>query len=200
MLATALVWRHAVRRFVLPCPTRFAWALENPVMERVAGSAALLDRAEVRRGMRVLDAGCGPGRLTIPAARQVGEAGEVIGVDSQAGMLRMLEERLQQHHVTNVRLRHGELGGGTIEPGHYDRVLLVTVLGEIRDRRAALVELATALKPGGLLSITEVRLDPHYQRPRVVRRLAAEAGLEPAGFFGGLLAYTANFAKPEPAA
>jgi len=41
---------------------------------------------ELEPGMAVLDAGCGPGRLAIPIARQVGPQGEVVAMDIQAGM------------------------------------------------------------------------------------------------------------------
>lgn len=42
--------------------------------------------------MRVLDAGCGPGRLTIPLARQVGPTGEVVALDVQQGMLKRVRK------------------------------------------------------------------------------------------------------------
>ena len=56
---------------------------------------------------------------------------------------------------------------------NFDRALLVTVLGEIPDRDAALRAIFDALKPGGILSITEILRDPHYQRRTTVLRLAA---------------------------
>lgn len=195
LLGASVVWRYAVRRFPLPCPSWLAWTLETPFMELAAGSATILARAAVGPGMRVLDAGCGAGRLTLPAADRVGASGEVVALDVQPGMLEMVEKRVGASGATNVRPRQGRLGEGVVEPSHYDRILLVTVLGEAADRRAVLDELATALKPGGILSITEILLDPHYQRPGTVRRLALEAGLSPAGFFGSVLAYTANFTK-----
>ncbi len=50
--------------------------------------------------------------------------------------------------------------------------MLVSVLGEIPHQVAALQELYAALKPGGILSITEVIFDPHFQsRERVGRFL-----------------------------
>jgi len=41
--------------------------------------------------------------------------------------------------------------------------VLVTVLGEVPDREAALREIFDALKPGGILSVTEIIFDPHFQ-------------------------------------
>ena len=65
-------------------------------------------------------------------------------------MLRKLERRLEAEEVTNVRPPWGELGEGVMEEGSFDRVLLVMVLGEVRDRAAALRQLhaARSMPPG----------------------------------------------------
>lgn len=53
----------------------------EPAVRRLPGGV-LLDRLDLAPapGMRVLDAGCGPGRLAIPAARRVGPGGEVVAL------------------------------------------------------------------------------------------------------------------------
>ena len=61
-----VIWRLVSRRRSLPCPYWLIPLLENPYMNAVAGSALLLDRAQVSQGMKVLDVGCGPGRITLP--------------------------------------------------------------------------------------------------------------------------------------
>lgn len=77
--------------------------------------------------------------------------------------------------------------------------MLVTVLGEIPDREAALRTIFAALKPGGLLSVTEIVFDPHFQSRATVTRLACAAGLEERAFYGNRLAYTLNLRKPDVA-
>jgi len=77
-----------------------------------------------------------------------------------------------------------------------DRALLVTVLGEIPDREGALGSIFAALKPGGVLSITEIVFDPHFQRRATVSRLAREAGFVEKAFFGNRIAYTLHLSKP----
>jgi len=73
---------------------------------------------------------------------------------------------------------------------------LVTVLGEIPDQQAALAEIFDSLKPGGLLSITEVIADPDFQRREHVRQLAEAVGLVEQAFFGNSISYTIDFKKP----
>ena len=72
----------------------------------------------------------------------------------------------------------------------------MTVLGEIPDRESALKEIHSALKPGGILSVTEVIFDPHFQRRESVLRLAQAAGFRERNFFGRSLAYTLHLEKP----
>jgi ubiquinone/menaquinone biosynthesis C-methylase UbiE len=192
--AAFLFWRRQKRN--LPCPSSLSFLLENPFMNRVAGAELLLDRAGVAAGMRILDAGCGPGRITLPAARRVGPTGEVVGLDIQAAMLQRTREKLAAQNVTNVRLLQAGIGEGKTEASAFDRALLVTVLGEIPDKAAALREIYAALKPGGVLSITEVFPDPDIQTPGEIRRLGMVTGFEIGEQMGRFPAYTINLLKP----
>lgn len=196
-LAGLLYWRFAVRRRTLPCPFWLSWLLENPFMNTVAGADTILDRLAVEPGMTVLDVGCGPGRLTVPAARRVGPEGCVTALDIQPEMLERTQRKLDAAELSNVQLVHSGAGDGKINRDTFDRALLVTVLGEIPDRKAALAEIFHALKPGGILSVTEVLPDPHFQTPTAIRRLASEVGFEEQAFFGSSPAFTIHLQKPD---
>lgn len=176
-------------------PPALTFLFENPVAEAFVGAELLIERLNPAPGMRILDAGCGPGRLTVPLARAVGEDGEVIAIDGQLAMLAKLEERLKERGVANVRPLLVHLGEGELKEGHFDRILLPMVLGEVRDRRAAMRELHAALRPGGVLSVTEVFGDPDYRRAGTVLREAEAAGFRLVDRFGGFPAYTLNLEK-----
>lgn len=191
-------WRWAVRRRELPCPAWLAWTLESPITETFASSRRILDRLALAPGMRVLDVGAGPGRLAIPAAQQVAPHGEVVALDMQSGMLEQLRARAAARGLTNLRTIQRPIGPGVLQPNTFDRALLVLVLGEIPDREAALREIFTALKPDGILSVTEMLPDPHYQRRATVRRLAEAAGFQLDRSYGNWVAFTLHFVKPRP--
>lgn len=189
----ALVLRQRWRPIMHPPPLTFLF--ENPLAETFVGADLLVRRLDIAPGMRVLDAGCGPGRLTVPLAEAVGVEGEVAAVDAQPPMLRKLEVRLKSRGITNVKLLRATLGEDELTDGDFDRIALPMVLGEARDRRATLRELYAALKPGGKLSVTEVFGDPDYRRPATVRREVEGAGFILAERFGRFPAYTLNFEK-----
>src|SRR5215472_14125874 len=136
-----------------PFPASMAWLLDNPVSRIQAGR--LLRRLPIRPGMRVLDLGCGPGRLTIPIAHRVGEDGEVLAVDLQPAMLSIVERRATGQGLRNVRTLQAAAGDGDLGADGYDLALLATVLGEVPAgrRAAAIAQLARALRPGGALAV-----------------------------------------------
>ena len=193
----ATIWRLASRRQSLPCPVWLRWLVEldNP-FTKTNRARFIVDTLALSNGMTVLDAGCGPGRLTVPLARSVGSAGRIVALDIQPGMLARARTRTEAAGFTNVEFVTAALGDGNLPANHFDRVVLVTVLGEIPNRAAAIAELFCALKPGGILAIVEVIFDPHFQTRKSVTGVAVSTGFHERAFFGHSLAYVIHFEKP----
>ena len=193
----AIIWRFSSLQSSIPCPTWLSGLVEldNPFLKNNS-ARQIIQHLALEPGMKVLDFGCGPGRLTIPVAKQIGPTGEVTAFDIQPGMLQRVRDKAQAEHLDNIQFIQGGAGEGKLEHKQYDRVLLVTVLGEIPDQKAALAEIFECLKPGGILSVTEVIADPHFQRRASVTRLAKSVGLVEKAFFGNRISFTINFEKP----
>ena len=196
-LLIAFVWRFASNRRSIPCPVWLRWLVEldNPFTETNRANI-IVGHLGLQPGMKVLDFGCGPGRLTIPLAEKVGPQGEMVAVDIQPGMLSRAQEKAQAANLKNIQFIQAASGEGRLERNQFDRAVLVTVLGEIPDRGAALKEIFEAIKPGGILSVTEVIFDPHFQSREAVLRFASEVGFREKGFFGKKLAFTLHLEKP----
>lgn len=199
-LAIFLAWRYGSRLARFPCPAWLAWTVEsdNP-FGRAARSEGLIQAAGLCPGMDVLDAGCGPGRVTVPAAQAVLPGGDVVALDVQAAMLRRVQSKVAAAGLTNVQFMQAGLGEGNLTADRFDRAFLITVLGEIPDRRAALAEIFKALKPGGRLTVGEVLFDPHFQSRGIVAKLAASVGFREGAFAGVWYAYSLNLEKPSSA-
>jgi ubiquinone/menaquinone biosynthesis C-methylase UbiE len=189
-------WRWASRVWSLPCPTLLAWVLDSRFYERITGTEVTLRRMGLRPGQRVLEVGPGPGRLLVPAAQRVLPGGEAVGIDIQPGMVERLKERARRAQVSNLTALLGDATQPVVAEASFDLAFLVTTLGEIPDRAAVLAQCLRALKPGGVLSITEMFPDPHYQSRSTVKRLAEEAGFRLQSLQGGWWLFTANFVKP----
>lgn len=196
-LLVVIIWRYASRRKSLPCPVwlRFLVELENP-FTKVNRADIIIQNLDVHAGMKILDIGCGTGRLTIPLAEQVGPEGEVVAIDIQSGMLRRAQEKAKVLNLSNIKFLQIRMGEDKLEKNQSDRALLVTVLGEIQHREVALKEIYDALKPGGILSITEIVFDPHFQSHKTVTKIASAIGFQEKKFYGNRFSYTLNFEKP----
>lgn len=197
ILVVFATWRLASRRQSLPCPVWLRWLVEldNP-FTKTNRAAVIIEHLDLVPGMTVLDMGCGPGRVTVPVAEKVEKRGRVVAVDIQAGMLRRAEAKAKKAGLSNIRFVQAGAGEGKLERDSFDRALLVTVLGEIPDRDAAMKEIFDVLKPGGVLSITEIIFDPHFQRRSTVTQIAERIGFREKRFFGNAIAYTLHFEKP----
>src|SRR5262249_59394792 len=76
--------------------------LMQPLTERVFHAAG------ITTGMRVLDIGCGMGDVSFLVADFVGPHGSVVGVDLDAAVLRMADQRRAARGLTNVSFREGD--------------------------------------------------------------------------------------------
>src|SRR5690625_8018161 len=88
VLLLTVGWRLMSTRHRLPCPAWLHWfvELDNP-LARTNRAAFMVEALGLERGMKVLDAGYGPGRGTAPLARGAGPSGRVLAVATQPGML-----------------------------------------------------------------------------------------------------------------
>lgn len=189
-------WRWASRVWSLPCPSLVGWALESPFYFRITRTETTLERIGLKPGQRVLEIGPGPGRLLIPAAHKVLPGGEVVGIDIQPGMIERLKDRAKSNNISNLTAILGDATRPIVAEASFDVAFLVTTLGEIPDRAAAIAQCFHALKSGGVLSISEMLPDPHYQSKSTVKRLAEAAGFQLQSIVGGMWLFTANFVKP----
>lgn len=197
LVAVSLGWRYASRRWTLPCPSLFSFAVDDGFFGWFLQTKQTLDRIGFAPGMTVVEIGPGAGRLLLKAARRVLPGGTAIGVELQEGMLAKIRAKLQTNDPGNVTLIHADAREAVLPPTSADLIYLCTVLGEIPDQATALAHCVRALKPGGRLSITEIIFDPHYVARKRLDALASAAGLEFDSASGTWRTYTANYRKPD---
>lgn len=194
-------WRLLSKYYVIPCHSIFKKLIEreNPFFKN-SHASVIVSHLQLFPKIKILEAGCGPGRLTIPLAKAVTPfEGNVVALDIQKSMLDEVRTKVEKANLSNVGYFQAELGQGKIPKDAYDLVLLINVLGEIpeKGRITALKELYDALKPGGILSISEMICDPHFQTKQKVVIWAETVGFVKKNVFGGSFSYTMHLEKPQ---
>jgi predicted methyltransferase len=119
--------------------------------------AKVLHAVGLRPGMTVLDFGCGPGGFSLAASRLVGPEGLVYAVDIQPLALESVRRAALRRGLGNVRPLPGERVGEVPEAS-VDVALLYDVLHirpDAASMRAVLTTIRRALKPAGLLSVSD---------------------------------------------
>ncbi len=118
----------------------------------------------LRPGLRILDAGCGPGTISLGLAEAVAP-GEMHGVDmeeSQVELARSLA-RTAGHH--NAIFHVGDVTGLPFDDASFDIAHCHSLLMHVPDTHAVLSELKRVLKPGGLLACREIIYDSSFIHP-----------------------------------
>src|SRR5215469_7993145 len=118
----------------------------------------LLREAGIIGGMRVLDVGTGVGEVAFLAAELVGEAGEVIGADREPTALDVARAHADSAALRNVSFSAGDPSKMVFEQ-LFDAIIGRYVLMFQQDAAQMLQQLATQLKPGGLIAFHEPTLD-----------------------------------------
>jgi SAM-dependent methyltransferase len=124
----------------------------------------VIDRAAslVPAGSRVVDLGAGSGAGAVALARRLPEA-SVVAVDVDEPMLEHLRHRAEAAGVGDrVRTVRADLDRPWPELGPADLVWASASLHHLADPAAALAQVRTALRPGGVLAVTELDSFPRF--------------------------------------
>lgn len=125
--------------------------------EREEECGTLLKQLKLRPGQIVCDLGCGNGFYTLKMAPLVAPEGEILAVDIQPEMLRLLRERAKVDGIKNVKPIRGTLINPNLPASKVDLIFCVDVYHEFSHPVHMLREMRRALAPGGRVVLAEFR-------------------------------------------
>jgi ubiquinone/menaquinone biosynthesis C-methylase UbiE len=138
---------------------RYGWDLAADDYEALwqaqlaEAQTALMASASPAPGNRVLDIACGTGLVSFAAARAVGPAGYVLGVDLSGRMVTCAERQAENLQLSNCGFARMDAEALSLPDASFDVALCALGLMYMPDPAQALREMRRVLRPGGRISL-----------------------------------------------
>jgi ubiquinone/menaquinone biosynthesis C-methylase UbiE len=152
-------FRHIRRNPLNPAKAHFFdsevesdWSSKEYDQDELIKIERILQAGSIREGSRVVEPGCGTGRLTLIIAERIGPSGLVVANDISPMMVENAEKRLRGS--SNVRLTWGTIEEAKLEHASFDTVICHNVFPHFDDKAKAVLKLRSALKPSGVFVVS----------------------------------------------
>jgi arsenite methyltransferase len=130
--------------------------LPKEAVDASLGCANPLVFAQLKEGETVLDLGSGGGINVFMAAKQVGQAGKVYGLDMTDEMLTLARSNQEKMGVKNVEFIKGFIEDIPLADASVDVIISNCVINLSDDKPKVLSEAYRVLKEGGRIAIADV--------------------------------------------
>jgi len=121
------------------------------MLKRTAAKHAAFFTPFLRRGMRVLDCGCGPGTITVDLASLV-SPGQIIGIDLEPTQLCSAQNSSREQGV-NAYFAVATVYNLPFGDGQFDAVFAHALFEHLREPVRALSEMRRVLRSSGLVGL-----------------------------------------------
>ncbi|MFX0147641.1 MAG: class I SAM-dependent methyltransferase [Candidatus Hodarchaeota archaeon] len=182
--------------FKFPIPSFLTPLIDNPIRRRfLQKPEKIAERMNLKPGMTVIEIGPGKGSYTKVVAEKVMPNGTVYAIDIQESVITRLKKRIEDEKIPNIIPKVDDVYNLSFEDNSVDRIFAIACLPEIPKPIETLQEFKRILKPNGIISFSELFIDPDYPLRRTEKKWAKKAGLKFIEAFGNFFVYHLNFGK-----
>jgi ubiquinone/menaquinone biosynthesis C-methylase UbiE len=115
----------------------------------------LLADSGIKKGMRVLDVGCGSGDLSVMVSELVGNTGEVVGFDISENALAAARNSIEEKRISRVKFIHADIAKLPDDIGTFDAVIGRRVLMYLSNAAQGINSLLPHLAANGRMIFQE---------------------------------------------
>ncbi|MFZ1291288.1 MAG: methyltransferase domain-containing protein [Melioribacteraceae bacterium] len=175
-------------------PYQYAFTLLIPFRNIFLSPNKLIERLDLDENHFVLEVGVGPGYFSSKIAKELPK-GKLVLADIQQEMLNYAKKRMQKKKISNADYYLCNGYKFDFPRNYFDRIFLVTVIGEVENKELYFSEFYRMLKEDGILSISELAGDPDKLQPSEIKNYAFQANFKFSKFFCSNKNFTINFKK-----
>jgi SAM-dependent methyltransferase len=122
------------------------------------GTQAMLQRAGLREGLRVVEIGCGNGNVACWVAEQVGTRGSVVGIDKSPDQIEQAQNQAQTRALRNIEFKVGDAYTPGLPEASFDIAYGRLILMHLADPGKALQSMRRLVRPAGRVACEEMDL------------------------------------------
>lgn len=136
----------------------------EPDADLGVGCGLPTEYARIQPGNVVIDLGSGAGNDCFIARAEVGDEGEVIGIDFSPQMIEKARANTLKRGYTNIRFLEGDIEEMPVADNTADVVVSNCVLNLLPEKDRIFNEIYRVLKPGGHFCISDVVLNGFFPK------------------------------------
>lgn len=133
--------------------------LERPQREREEMPTHLIELINFKEGDVVADIGIGTGYIARRISPKIGDTGLIYGVEIQQEMLDILDVKMKEVGIKNIKGILGTIEDPKLPPNSVDVAIMVDVYHEFSHPYEMMQNICRGMKPGGRVVFVEYRAE-----------------------------------------
>ncbi|KAI5954433.1 hypothetical protein KGF54_002208 [Candida jiufengensis] len=145
----------------------FQKSISNTHTWRTVENSGKFVTSVIKPNFKMLDAGCGPGTITIDFAKNyLNEGGSIVGIEPTQQLIDSCNELKRKENVKNAEFQLGSIYDIPFKDNTFDLIYSHQVLIHLEEPLKALKELLRVTKPNGFICIKDADLEATVVSPK----------------------------------